>query len=173
MKTPEYIMIHHSAVSYKKNRDQFRANNSYHRKLWNFRSSLGYYLGYNYEIAKNGKVRQARADGETTAACYQDGMNNGKCIHICLDGNFDQEKYTAPQLFAVRDLLKSLISKYNIKDIIAHRDYANKSCPGMNVDIGYFKKVAGFKKEEPISSPPEQSNAEIIKQIIELLTKLK
>ena len=111
-------MIHHSAVSYKKNRDQFAANNEYHRKKWNFKSSLGFYLGYNYEISAEGKVRQARADGETTAACYQKNMNNGQCIHICVDGFFDYEKMLPAEVFALRDLLKSLLkSMVSLKTI--------------------------------------------------------
>lgn len=137
------MMIHHSAVSFKKNPDQFVANNEYHRKQWNFRSSLGFYLGYNYEISSTGKIRQARADGETTAACYQKNMNNGQCIHICIDGNFDYEKMKPVQVYALRDLMKKLSKKYNIKDcdIWFHRDFAKKTCPGKNVDRVFIRSL--------------------------------
>ena len=125
-----------SAVSYKKNNDQFKANDNYHKAKWNLKSSLGYYLGYNYEISAKGKVRQARKDGEFTAACYQDNMNDGRCIHICLDGNFDIEKPTPAQIYALRDLLRKLVKNNNLikrENIVYHNEYANKSCPGENL----------------------------------------
>lgn len=138
-----YICVHHSAVSNKSNPDQFAANNEYHRKKWNFKSKLGFYLGYNYEISAIGKVRQAREDGEATAAAYQQDMNSGKCIHICVDGNFDSEKMLPAQVFALRDLMKKLVKKYGIpKDhIIFHRDLAPKTCPGKNVDRGFIRSL--------------------------------
>lgn len=140
---PSYLMLHHSAVSRDKNPDQFKANNEYHKAQWNFKSSLGFFLGYNYEINPKGKVYQARKDGEQTAACYQGNMNSGKCVHICLDGNFDVEKPTPNQIYALRDLIKKLAKKYSIKtkNIVFHRDYAEKSCPGMNVDEGFIRSL--------------------------------
>jgi len=146
-------MIHHSAVSHAVNKDQFRANNKYHKAKWNFKSSLGYYLGYNYEISANGKTRQARKEGERTAACYQSNMNDGRCIHICLDGNFDIEKPTAKQIFALRDLLKKIVKKYGDKKsfLVYHSDYAPKTCPGkyLQNDKDFIKKLAWEVIEQP------------------------
>jgi hypothetical protein len=140
------VMLHHSAVSYSKNPDQFEANNEYHKAQWNFKSSMGLYLGYNYEISSAGQVRQARKDGEVTAACYQKNMNNGQCIHICLDGNFDQEKPTPIQIYALRDLIKDLIKKNpTIKNLYGHCQYATKTCPGKNFDLGWARKMSGLK----------------------------
>ena len=169
---PIYICLHHTAVSYDKNPDQFDANNNYHKKLWNFKSSLGFYLGYNYEISKTGILRKARQDGETTAACYQSGMNSGKCIHISLDGNFDQEKPEPEQIFRLRDLLKELVKKYDIKkeNIVFHRDYATKTCPGNNVELGFIKSLAFPEVLE------ENENAiknQIIKAVQDLLALVR
>lgn len=160
-------MIHHTAVSTTKNRDQFKANNSYHKSQWNFKSSLGYYLGYNYEISYRGRVRQARKDGETTAAAYQSDMNDGRCIHIALDGNFDIEKPQPAQIFALRDLIKRLVKEYNITqdNIVFHRDYANKSCPGENMDINFIRSIA-FPE---VIKQKEKSNNN--KEVIKLLKK--
>lgn len=162
MKTPSCIMVHHSAVSYEKNADQFDANNRFHESLWSFKSSLGFYLGYNYEIAANGQVRQARRDGEQTAACYQarpralfakfislfrpsETMNSGQCIHICLDGNFDQEKPRPEQIYALRDLLRSKCRKYGIPKnrIYFHGQFAAKTCPGKNMDAAWIQNLVG------------------------------
>ena len=164
-------MIHHTLVSYKKNGNQFKANNNYHKKLWNFKSSLGFYLGYNYEIAENGSLKQARKDGEATAACYQGMMNDGRCIHIALDGNFDIEKPTPPQVFRLRDLMLKLVKEYDIKknNIVFHRDYSPKSCPGNNIEIGFIRSLA-FPKDDI-----ENDNGiviEIKQQIIKLVQDL-
>ena len=142
-KKPYMICIHHSAVSHNVNADQFVANNNYHKALWKFKSSLGYYLGYNYEISKRGRVRQARRDGEPTAAVYQWGMNNGKCIHICLDGHFDIEKPEPEQIYALRDLMTGLAIRHKMtkRDIVFHRDYANKTCPGVNMDKNFIQSL--------------------------------
>jgi hypothetical protein len=148
MPKPKFIMVHHSAVSYDKNGDQFKANNNYHKEKWNFKSSLGFYLAYNYEIAKSGLVRQARQDGEQTVACYQSNMNSGRCIHICLDGNFDLEKPMPAQIYALRDLLKRLTQKYLIPggNIVFHNQYAKKTCPGKNVDLVFVRSLIVLKK---------------------------
>ncbi|MCX6795795.1 MAG: peptidoglycan recognition family protein [Candidatus Falkowbacteria bacterium] len=151
MLKPRFIMIHHSAVSYMANADQFEANNNYHKAQWNFKSSMGFYLGYNYEIAKSGFIKQARQEGEQTAACYQENMNNGQCIHVCLDGNFDIEKPAPEQIYALRDLLRGLVKKYGIKkdNIVFHSAYAQKSCPGKNVDLLFVRSLVSsnvFKK---------------------------
>jgi hypothetical protein len=144
MKIPTTIIIHHTAVSYSLNHDQFIANNNYHKNLWNFKSSLGFYLGYNYEISREGYGRQARAYGEPTAACYQNGMNDGRCVHIALDGNFDIEKPTDKQIYKLRDILLLLVKRYPIKKdcIYFHRQFAAKSCPGKNMDLSFIKSLA-------------------------------
>ena len=138
----QWLCIHHSAVSYNKNADQWKANNNYHRKKWNFKSSLGFYLGYNYEISKAGIVRQARKDGERTAACYQNGMNDGRAIHIEIDGNFDIEMPTEAQKSSLRRLLLELVERYPQAKITYHRKWATyKSCPGKLIKDNWAKNL--------------------------------
>lgn len=136
-------MIHHTAVSYLLNGDQFAANNRYHQQKWNFKSSLGFYLGYHYEINAVGYCRQARACGEAAAACYQKNHNDGHTIHIALDGNFDIERIPAPEVYALRDLFKLLKGRFplNKEAIFFHNQYANKSCPGKNVSLTFIRSL--------------------------------
>lgn len=150
MKTPQYVFIHHTAVSYNKNPDQWKATDNYHRgKGWGGG-------GYNYEISKAGAVHQFREDGATTAAQYQDNMNDGRAISICLDGNFDGELPTAEQKEAVAKLLKEKMEKYNIpkENVFCHRHVATyKSCPGKLLpdDIySYFISMAKKDTNIPI-----------------------
>lgn len=148
-------MVHHSAVSHEKNADQFKANNAYHKAKWNFKSSLGFFLGYNYEISKGGKVTKAREEGEGTAAAYQSWvyrgvvpryvgpLNDGRCVHICIDGNFDIEKPSPTQIFALRDLLKEIVKRQGIPsgNIYFHRNVANKTCPGAYMELNYIRSL--------------------------------
>ncbi len=143
MTKPKFIMIHHTAVSYLLNYDQFEANNRYHKEKFLMKSSMGFYLAYNYEISMQGYRRQARADGETTAACYQAGLNDGRCVHIALDGNFDIQKPTDLQIYALRDLLRLLNKRYNIfpSNIIFHSKFAPKTCPGKNMSLKFIQSL--------------------------------
>src|SRR3990167_2600728 len=59
---PRYIIIHHGAGPL-----NFEQVNEYHKNKWGFRSSLGYYIGYQYFISYSGRVYQGRADNEEGA----------------------------------------------------------------------------------------------------------
>lgn len=145
MKTPQYIFIHHTAVSYTKNPDQWKATDAYHKgKGWGGG-------GYNYEVAANGSIHQFREDGAVTAAQYQDNMNDGRALSICLDGNFDIEEPTEQQKAAVVKLLKDKMTKYGIpaENVFCHRKVASyKSCPGWKLPnniYSYFISMPDLK----------------------------
>lgn len=148
------IIIHHSAVSYTRNADQWNATNNYHRtkfkryeKKWKaYKSSLGFYNGYNFEIAMNGTTRQARKIGETTAAVYQQHMNDGRAVHIMLDGYFDIEKPTQQQEDALKKLLIELKKVCTSANIKYHRDFAVKTCPGKLITNDWAKNLISNNK---------------------------
>lgn len=116
----EYIFVHCTGVSRFTNPDQWHQTNLYHQQQWNFRSSLGCYAGYTYEIAADGTIRQARQEGEETAAVI--GYNKNS-VSICLDGDFDTEQPTQAQASSLRQLLVEVQSRHNvpIKNIVPHR----------------------------------------------------
>lgn len=142
----KYIFVHHTAVSYDINPDQWEQTNTYHKQKWDFKSSLGHYAGYNYEISKNGTVRQARADGEETAA--QIGLNHE--LSICLDGNFDIELPTKEQTEALTKLLQDKCKEHNISytNILPHRiaeemhfGQRRKSCYGSKLTDDWARNL--------------------------------
>lgn len=138
----QYIFIHHTAVSYGVNPDQWNQTNDYHRDERQFPiSSLGFYVGYNYEIAKDGTVRKAREDGEETAAVK--GYNFCS-LSICLDGNFDIELPTPMQTIALKNLLKDKMAKYSVplSQVLPHRHFASyKSCYGSKLADDWAQKL--------------------------------
>jgi len=145
---PQNIIIHHTAVSYNRNPDQYNATNNYHKSLgWGM-------IGYHYEIAKNGKLYNGRPEDMPGAHCYQQSMNY-RSIGIALDGNFDQELPTAEQVKTLTDLLKRLMQKYNIpaERIYPHRKFAlnkygrpYKTCPGAKLSDNWGQSLI----KEPI-----------------------
>ena len=131
-------IIHHTAVSFTKNPDQFKATDLYHKTKWNSKSSLGFYVGYHYEISKGGLIRQARKDDEV--GLHTIG-HNFDSIGIALDGNFDIESPSEAQMSALRDLVSRLDNLYHFKGIYGHRAVSDKTCPGKNLTDTFIKSL--------------------------------
>ncbi|PKL72389.1 hypothetical protein CVV26_01845 [Candidatus Kuenenbacteria bacterium HGW-Kuenenbacteria-1] len=134
MKTNSFIIIHHSATT--RDGTTLNAINRFHQKKFNYRSSLGWYVGYHYFIAGNGIVRQVRRDEEYGVHCRASKMNS-QSIGICLAGNFEIEKPSEKQLESLKKILESLKKSYGIKnnDILGHCEVigAITACPGKNL----------------------------------------
>lgn len=162
------IYVHHTAVSYKVNPDQWNATNEYHKQKWNFKSSRGFFAGYNYEISANGTIRQARADGEETAA--QVGFNRE--LSVCLDGNFDMELPTAAQVATLTKFLKEKSALYGIKpeNILPHRAVSNKSCYGKLLADSWAADLV--KTENPLIIENLKQQLSLLTRLVELLKKL-
>jgi len=139
---PEYIILHHSAVSRKKNNAQYDAINNYHKgKGWGK-------IGYHYLIEPDGTLMAGRNHNEVGAHCKEEGMNY-KSFGVCLTGDLDEEKATDEQLKTLRILIKDLRNKYNIprKNVKFHRDYATyKTCPGNNFTKELLNKTMALQE---------------------------
>ncbi len=170
MKTPQYIFIHHTAVSRQKNPDQWKATDAYHKvKGWGGG-------GYNYEVAANGSVHQFRPDGSQTAAQYQSlgnvkNLNDGSAISICLDGNFDIEDPSLEQKAAVANLIREKMAIYNIpkENVLCHRKVAlnsngtpYKSCPGTRLPENIYSYFCGLDIPEWGKSAVEKCKAKSV-----------
>lgn len=190
MKIPTHIIIHHTAVSYDKNPDQWKATDNYHKaKGWGGG-------GYSYEISKVGGIHQFREDGAVTAAQYQQNLNDGRAISICLDGNFDIEIPTIEQTATVAKLIKEKMQKYNIKpeNVWCHRKVAQyKSCPGKKLPdniLNFFimngsaETPSDYAKESwaknkalgvisELSNPHEMATKEWVIEVMERKLKLQ
>ena len=83
------IIIHHGGGWL-----DFKSVNAYHKSKWGFRSSLGYYIGYQYFINRDGRVHQGRADNEEGAHTRR---YNKRTIGICLMGNGCEKDFTTAQ----------------------------------------------------------------------------
>jgi N-acetylmuramoyl-L-alanine amidase len=168
---PAYLIVHHTGGS-DANPLQDSSNFSFadcevlHKQRFNFKSSLGFYTGYQYFIDKSGKVWQARKDDEEGA--HTIGYNTSS-IGICLAGNFDATLPTNPQINALRTLLQAKMKQWNIplSHIHPHRWAAKKTCYGRRLSDTWAQNVA---HEDPalIESLKKQI-AELQAQLTELL----
>lgn len=161
----KYIIVHHTAISFKKNPDQFVAINNYHKEKWNNKSSLGYYGGYNYLITANGELKQYRKEGEETVAVVG---HNFDSIHVALCGNFDLEMPTKRQILTLEGLLKQKTIRYAIlvKNIVPHRKFAAKSCFGELLSDDWAQNLLIGEKKITIL----RAIVEVLQKLIKLLT---
>jgi N-acetylmuramoyl-L-alanine amidase len=143
---PKYIVLHHSAGPITQTAE---AINEYHKRKWNFKSSLGGYAGYQYIIEKNGRATQWRADNEMGA--HTIGRNHDS-IGICVVGWFDKGHDKLPtekQQEALSELLNKKMTEYSIpkKNILFHRDVqgVTKSCPGYNITKEFIYNLLDMK----------------------------
>lgn len=84
---------------------------SYHKQRWSdFRSKLGYWVGYNIVIRPDGSFVQTRLIGEEGA--HTKGFNLS-AVGICLIGNFTKgvDTPTIQQKMTLKNLIKCLLSK--------------------------------------------------------------
>ena len=154
--TPKWLIIHHSGGTdadplADSSNFTFEQCNELHKERFNFISSLGFYVGYQYYIEKDGTLKQGRADNEEGAHCI--GYNTSS-IGICLAGNFDATLPTDAQVVTLTKLLKEKSVQYNIpkENIVPHRKFAQKTCYGRKLADNWASLLI-VEKEEPVAPP--------------------
>lgn len=141
----KYLVIHHVGGSdtdplADTSNQTFEIVNEYHKQKWNFKSNLGYYIGYQYFIDKNGKITQGREDTEEGA--HTIGYNK-QSIGICLSGNFDVTMPSKAQIESLKALISRKMIDYNIPiaNVVPHRAFAKKSCFGKNLPDNWVQTL--------------------------------
>lgn len=167
MNTPKYLIVHHTGGS---DANPLQDSSNYtvdqcnidHKARFNFISTLGWYVGYQYYIDKSGKITQCRSDTEEGA--HTIGYNT-QSIGICLAGNFDLTLPLDPQIVSLKQILKDKSGLYSIPllNIVPHRAFAVKTCYGKRLSDDWARNLLG------VSTP---SKEEIKKQIKDLVDKL-
>ncbi len=149
--TPKWIICHHSGGS---DANPLQDSSNYtvaqcdedHKNRDFPKSSLGYYVGYQYVITKDGKVTQCRLDTEEGAHCNQSlgGVSfNRQSIGVMLCGNFDLTLPTKAQETALKALLEQKVKQWGIPvaNIVPHRRFAVKTCFGRRLLDDWAQKL--------------------------------
>lgn len=133
---PDKIIVHHTAAT--EPLPQFDAINDWHKARDFPVSSLGFYVGYQYVIEKDGTIKTARS--ETEEGAHTLGQNFSS-VGICLVGNFDIELPTQEQIDALTALMSQVANRHNIEptSIYPHRHFANKDCYGTKLDFNWAR----------------------------------
>lgn len=123
---PKKLIIHHAAIS-------IASPETIHK--WHL--DKGYEgIGYHYYIKKDGTIYKGRDEKLKGAHAINE---NATSIGICLEGNYQKEHPSKEQVDSLAKLSSNLIIKYNIEDVLGHRDCNKTLCPGGNVDINEIK----------------------------------
>ena len=173
---PQYLIVHHcggtDANPLEDSSNQtFETVDTYHKSLWNFVSSLGHYIGYQYFIDKTGKLTQGRAD--TDEGAHTIGYNL-KSIGICLAGNFDATLPTQAQINTLTSLLAQKSLQYSILagKIVPHRMFAAKTCYGGKLSDTWASDLIKVASVSPtISSDAVKQAVTLIDQASTILKK--
>lgn len=124
---PNIIIFHHAAI---KDISAEEVDKLHRNKGWEG-------IGYHYFISKDGTIYEGRP--ESAEGAHTIGKNR-ESIGICMEGNLEEEEITLNQITSVEYLSVYLCLKYDIKDILQHKDFANTLCPGKNFPMEEVKK---------------------------------
>ncbi len=152
------IALHNTAVK-NDGTKQLKGVNDYHKKKWNMKSSLGWYVGYNFFCDVDAKETNTRCIGEETIA--NKGHNcdvKSRCdtISYCMAFDGSQQFPTDKQNKTFQSFIRRMKKDYpNIK-VVGHRDLQkSRTCPGKLITDTY---ISSFNKIETLQSLQEKLN---------------
>lgn len=91
-------------------------------------------IGYHALITPDGLIWRGRMLNEVGA--HTEGKNRTS-VGICLLGNFDREHPTDEQWSSLKWCVAAILNRLKLSEarVFFHRDFANKTCPGMNLNL--------------------------------------
>lgn len=138
-----------------------------HKLRWsNFKSKLGYYVGYTFVIEKDGKLTQTRLVGEETAHTIG---HNTRSIGIVLCGNFNKgvDTPTIEQKMRLKSLIRTLVGfgnnenvafehdtivRVSFETIYPHRKFSQTDCCGSGLSDRWVQDMLGVENEKLLLS---------------------
>lgn len=123
---PTILVYHHTAI---KNISPEDIDKLHKNKGWKG-------IGYHYYIRKDGTIYKGREDD--AEGSHVKGHNK-ESIGICVEGNFEDEYLSDKQIESLRKLSVYICLKYNIKDILPHKELGKTLCPGKNFPLEQIK----------------------------------
>lgn len=143
--SPQFIIVHHSGgtasnpLADSSNYTVAMCDRDHKARGFGI-SSLGYHVGYQYIIEKDGKVTQCRKDDEEGAHTIGKNKNS---IGIMLSGNFDATLPTAEQTESLKKLLLQKINEWDLHPnmIVPHRQFSQKTCYGKKLSDSWARDL--------------------------------
>lgn len=140
MRTPTYIMVHHSFTE-DSGTVSWGAIERYHRDQGWF--DIGYHAGI--ELVGKDYYALVGRPLELAAAACKEGHMNELALHVCCVGNYDVVVPADAMLAVlVKRIIKPWMQQFSIPSerIVGHRDYATyKSCPGTQFNLEKLRRL--------------------------------
>lgn len=157
----KYLCIHESGVK-RGFFSQLRGVNNYHRDLWNSKSSLGFYVGYNEFVDIDGKRTKTRAEGEETMAVI--GHNQDGTYHVCFALDGDKQSFNDKQ----KQVYLEIREEHSEKTLTLHKSIQkNRTCPGGYISLFYLEGLTRLKETT------EDERKKLLRQYVTLLGVLE
>lgn len=123
---PKVLIFHHAAI---RDISVEEVDKLHQNKGWEG-------IGYHYFISKDGTIYEGRP--ESAEGAHTIGKNRDS-IGICVEGNLEEAEITLNQMLSLENLSLYLCLRYDINDILQHKDLANTLCPGKNFPMEEIK----------------------------------
>jgi len=161
MREIKYIILHHSATDYQKDKDDIdgkligrticdRAQEKYKKEYPDYRCDYHFIIGHTGEVFKAQPIEQP----SWHCTNYQANLVS---IGICFLGNFENIEMPTEQFNAGVVLIKKLMKQFNVSliNVIRHRDVvsdithtaSSTECPGKN--FPYVQMLDALTNGEP------------------------
>ncbi|NMB82943.1 MAG: N-acetylmuramoyl-L-alanine amidase [Ignavibacteria bacterium] len=142
--SPKFVVIHHSVTD------------SFYQTGLNIVKNQQKKYGkdsvrdaYHYMVTGDGYIIPWIPENVVSGHCGLDGNNNWtipcnfNSLAVCFLGDFEKKEIPEKQFELGLVLIKTLVKKYYIIDIVGHRDIIATECPGKNL----YKLIPEIKKE--------------------------
>ena len=138
---PTHIIMHHSLTA-DSGTVSWQAIRRYHTQTLGW-DDVGYHFCVEL-VNKEFEIMLGRMPHVMGAHCKDGGMNR-KALGVCFVGNFDMAPPSICQWISGVKLCASIceVLSMDVSHVRAHRDYANKTCPGRMFDMGRFRMDIG------------------------------
>ena len=132
-----YLMLHHSLTA-DSGTVSWGAIRRYHMQELGWRE-IGYHAGIEL-VGDHYEILIGRLWHVSGAHCAQAGMNT-KAFGLCLIGNFDVAPPPPAQWDRAVRFVRWFLAHAALPPaaVVGHRDYAPKTCPGTQFDLGQFR----------------------------------
>lgn len=132
-----HIQIHHT---WRPRQSDYKGESTI-LSMWNYHVNTNKWqdIGQHFSVATDGLLWDGRSLEINPAGI--EGHNTGGIMFEMI-GDFDigQDKLDGKQLYAVTRAVAVLLKKFGLdyKDIVFHREFAPKSCPGTGINKDWF-----------------------------------
>lgn len=92
-------------------------------------------IGYHFVVTRDGWIEEGRRVDYVGAHCKG---QNSRSVGICMVGGVNgagkpENNFTIGQFKACQELIVSICSWYDIKELAGHNEYSSKACPSFEV----------------------------------------